>query len=215
MALSWMVGCKAPITEVPSDPEDAFATLSSSGPEAFARVDARLYRGGDPSAEDLARLRALGVTRVVDLRRGGLGSRNAERAAAHELGMEYIEYPFYGIFGVEPGFLDGLLAELQRDDGGAIYVHCSNGRDRTSLVVALYRVVVDGWDPEAAWQSEALDRGHRPSRTQREIQLTFQDYVLEHQNRRATADAAVDQRRLVDLSLRGEPARGRAAAVSP
>lgn len=215
VALACVTGCKTQATAEPVAPADALSALQHAGPEAFAQVSARLYRGGPPSETDLAHLRDLGVTRVVDLRRGALGRRNAERATAQALGIQYIEYPFYGIFGVEPEFLDGLLAELSKDDGGAIYVHCSNGRDRTSLAIALHRVVADGWDPDVAWQQEALDRGHAPSRAQREIALSFQDYVHEHGHRQRTAASAVTQRRLVDASTDGAEPRSRPRAVTP
>jgi hypothetical protein len=215
VALGVIAGCKAQAVAAPGDPRDALVALQGSGPDAFAQVTPRLYRGGPPSETDLAHLRDLGVTRVLDLRRGSLGKRNAERTAAQALGMQYVEYPFYGIFGVEPEFLDGLMAELSRDDGGAIYVHCSNGRDRTSLAIALHRVVADGWDPAAAWEAEALARGHEPSRTQREIALTFQDYVHEHTRRRETADAAVGTRRLVDAGSGSDRAESRPRAVAP
>jgi protein tyrosine/serine phosphatase len=161
-------------------PEAVFAELQADGPEGYARVSPTLYRGGEPSARDLGLLRALGVTKIVDLRRESLGGRRAERAEARRLGIDYVEYPFYGVFGVDLRFLHRILLELEAPSGGAVYVHCDNGRNRTSLVVALHRVVADGWSPEIAWEREALAFGHRPSIVNREIALTFRDYVHEH-----------------------------------
>jgi hypothetical protein len=146
-------------------------------------VSPRIYRGGQPSADHLALLRAVGVTRIIDLRREALGVRRAEQVAARRLGMEVVAYPFYGVFGADPAFLAALLEELARDDGGAVYVHCDNGRDRTGLVVALHRVVGQGWSPERAWTTEVLGHGHRPSLLLREIELTFRDHVRDHQAR--------------------------------
>jgi len=40
-----------------------------------------------------------------------------------------------------------------------IYVHCAHGVDRTGLVVALYRVFAQNWDPETA-HNEMIEMGH-------------------------------------------------------
>jgi hypothetical protein len=168
-------------------PDEVLTALRSDGPDRFAMVSPGLYRGGAPSADDLELLRALGVTKIVDLRRGKLGKRRAEHAEARRLGMQHVEYPFYGTFGTDLQFLDDVVAELDTGGKGAVYVHCDGGKDRTSLVVALYRVAHDGWSPDLAWEREALAYGHAPTRLNRELQLTFQDYVHEHTLRTHTA----------------------------
>jgi len=175
----------------PTSVAQALQQLSvDRAPPRFARVDDRLYRGGQPTADQLRLLHALGVTKIVDLRRERLDLRREERATARELGMQFVELPFFGLFGADPQFLDHVIDELRADDGGAVYVHCDNGRDRTSLVVALYRVVVQGWSPNQAWKKEALDFGHVPKLVNREISLTFHEYALEHTVRVGTLAAA-------------------------
>jgi protein tyrosine phosphatase (PTP) superfamily phosphohydrolase (DUF442 family) len=184
-------------------PPQVLEELSEEGPERFAMVSPTLYRGGHPSARDLELLRQLGVTRIIDLRRERLGSRRAERAEARRLGLEYVEFPFYGLFGADLAFLDRLLAQLQPTDGGAVYVHCDGGRDRTSLVVALHRVVAHGWSPDVAWEREVLDFGHRPSVVRREIELTFRDYTHEYALRQQTAAGSTGRRQAVIESASG------------
>jgi protein tyrosine/serine phosphatase len=192
------------------EPTRALAVLEGgAGPKRFAMVSSRLYRGGQPSARQLALLRALGVTRIVDLRREALGVRHAERAVARRLGMELVSHPFYGVFGAEAAFLDDVLEELAFDDGGAVYVHCKDGRERTGLVVALHRVISEGWAPELAWQREVLAHGHRPSPLLREIELTFHDHVREHDARVKAMDAGPARRRAIAAE------RGPAAAPRP
>jgi protein tyrosine/serine phosphatase len=138
------------------DERDALAELQgSTGPARFGVVREGLYRGGQPSARHLELLRALGVETVVDLRHGDAG---VEGVAARRLGMRFVRFPFYGIFGADSAFLARIVDAVRR--GGRVYVHCRVGRDRTSLVVALYRVLVEGWDPETAWRHEAVDYGY-------------------------------------------------------
>jgi hypothetical protein len=175
---------------LPTEPQEVMAALESEGPDRFAMVKPGLYRGGAPSVEDLEMLHSLGVVKIIDLRREDLGKRRVEHAEARRLGMQYVEYPFFGVFGTDKAFLDRLIAELDTGGQGAVYVHCASGADRTSLAVALYRVTYDGWAPELAWEREALAYGHKPTRKNRELQLTFQDYAYEVGLRRQTANGS-------------------------
>lgn len=149
----------------------------------FSRVDTSLFRGGAPTPEHLRQLKELGVTTIVDLRRESPGSRRAEELEAHELGLRYVAYPFFGVFGADTHFLDDLIATLATRSEGAVYVHCDDGRERTSLAVALFRVVAQGWAPDDAWVTEAQAYGARRTGMFREIELTFRDHVHQHQVR--------------------------------
>jgi protein tyrosine/serine phosphatase len=126
-----------------------------SGPARFGVVRDGLYRGGQPSARHLALLRALGVETIVDLRRG---DTSAEETEARRLGMRFVRFPFSGLFAADRAFLVRIVDGIR--GGGRVYVHCNEGRDRTSLVVAMYRVIVDGWEESVAWQREALAYGY-------------------------------------------------------
>jgi protein tyrosine/serine phosphatase len=144
----------------PADPRmepAAFALLCTPrGPDRFARVGDGIYRGGQPTRRHLEILRELGVRTIVNLRRENSRVWKQEKLDALDLGLEFHRYPFYGVFGVKEAFLDEILGLVRRRH---IYVHCKHGRDRTSLIVALYRVLDEAWDPELAWQREALDYG--------------------------------------------------------
>jgi protein tyrosine/serine phosphatase len=134
----------------------ALAELQSpTGPSRFGVVRDGLYRGGQPSAHHLELLRALGVETIIDLRYGGVA---AEEAEARRLGMRVVRFPFSGLFVTDLQFLARVVEAMR--SGGRVYVHCHEGRDRTSLVVALYRVLVDGWEEGVAWQREAVAYGY-------------------------------------------------------
>jgi protein-tyrosine phosphatase len=42
------------------------------------------------------------------------------------------------------------LKVIVTPDYQPVFVHCQAGKDRTGLVVAVYRILVDGWDVEEA-----------------------------------------------------------------
>jgi protein tyrosine/serine phosphatase len=126
----------------------------------FAQVDGRLYRGGQPTPSQIQLLYDLGVRTVISLRpeeRDGA----AEEEAARRLGMRFIRRPFSALSAPDDGLLHQIVDELRAAaSDGPVYVHCHAGRDRTSLIVALYRVWAQSWSPVTAWQRESLDFGH-------------------------------------------------------
>ncbi|HEX4459674.1 MAG TPA: hypothetical protein VIA18_16965, partial [Polyangia bacterium] len=102
---------------------------------------------------------ALGVRTIIDLRNRPIAVA-AEQASAAKVGIQALNFPFSGLSEPDPAILQRAVAAIESAPPGAVYVHCQQGRDRTSLIVALYRVWVQGWAPKVAWQSEALDFGH-------------------------------------------------------
>jgi protein tyrosine phosphatase (PTP) superfamily phosphohydrolase (DUF442 family) len=154
-------GCAGSYVAAPAQP--TMPTMPTM-PTRFAQVGPRLYRGGQPSETQLAALHALGVRTLITLR-DTPDAVGEERAAAARLGMRLLSFPFSGLSDPDPALLRQVVAAMQETADGAIYVHCRQGRDRTSLVVALYRVWVERWAPTEAWQREATDFGHGGWRT--------------------------------------------------
>jgi protein tyrosine/serine phosphatase len=145
-----------------------------NGPVRFARVTTDLFRGGQPHRGHLELLHAVGVRTIVCLRREAAPVWRAEAAAAERLGMRFCHFPWYGIFGAGDQLIDGVLAAMSDVSEGRVYVHCKRGRDRTSVVVALYRVLVEGWAPHVAWQREVLDYGWRSIWVYRKLREVFE-----------------------------------------
>ncbi len=167
MAIGWL-GCGHTYQAAPPRPaavsggaaaSAAFDLLASArGPDRFAQVTPSIYRGGQPTAAQLRLLRQLRVRTIVALVDDPAVVR-AETEAAARLGLTVHNYPLSGLSEPDPTLLRRVVAELRAPES-PVYVHCRRGRDRTSLVVALYRVLVEGWDPAVAWRHEALDFGH-------------------------------------------------------
>lgn len=123
--------------------------LDLPGVPNAGRVDARLLRGGQPSAEGFRALAALGVTRVIDLRQDDRRSET-ERRLVTGLGMEYLAIPMSGWRTPRPEEVDRFLELLRDDDGGTVFIHCRRGAERTGVMVAAYRMATQGWSPAEA-----------------------------------------------------------------
>lgn len=125
----------------------------------FLRVDARLYRGGQPDAAGYAYLRDVGVRTVVSLRTGDEG----ERAAVEALGMRFVHIPVaLRPFGatVKPDAVARFFQIVDDPSSGIVFVHCKRGADRTGTFVGLYRMARQQWDDDRAYD-EARDIGMR------------------------------------------------------
>ena len=126
----------------------------------FAAVNGSLFRGGQPRDAGWERLRALGIKTVVNLRGDNPGIER-ERSRAADSGMRFIHIPM-SVFDYPSDeqalrFLEAVLAPQDQP----VFVYCGSGRDRTGAMVAMYRVVVDGWTIKQAYR-EARQLGFWP-----------------------------------------------------
>ncbi len=104
------------------------------------RVANGIFRGAQPKPEGYATLKAMGVRTVVNLR-----SRHGEREAVEAAGMRSIEIPMNTMKNVDPAAVREALSVMTDPANRPVFVHCQHGKDRTGLVVAVYRMEVDGW----------------------------------------------------------------------
>lgn len=156
------------------------------------RVNDRLFRSEQPGLDELDQLKAEGIDTIVNLRKEEAALIRAERRRAEELGMRFLHFPFYGIFGADDAFLDSVLAEVRRPENGVVLVHCKNGRDRTSLIVGLDDVLSHGTSVEEAWERDFVAFGHDPDRPMppwnnpfirgffENVRRTFRRYLATH-----------------------------------
>ena len=114
----------------------------------FAQPQPGPHTGGQPSQDDLARLKSEGVRTVIDLR-GPQEDRGYDEAAeAQRLGLHYIALPIAGKDDITPANAAALHALLKERDG-EVLLHCASG-NRVGALLALAAVQVDGASPEAA-----------------------------------------------------------------
>jgi len=136
------------------------------------------------TADGSATLRSLGVTRILDLR-----ERSEVRPERSDLPVVAVE--IYGETPPSSGRLEDIYEALLRERGGAltaavgaiadsdggVLVHCTAGKDRTGLVVALARLVA-GESAEEVVRDYALSgpgvRLHREA-VAREIVATLDE----------------------------------------
>jgi protein tyrosine phosphatase (PTP) superfamily phosphohydrolase (DUF442 family) len=146
-ALLLPMGCSGPsggeaTADAPLSPPPAVIVPDGSAPQTpldrhvpgvanFGFVSADLWRGARPTPLGFSALAAMGVRTVIDLE-----ERNA--SAEMPAGVQYVSLPVPGWRADRVNTAKVLRAIEQMPK--PIFIHCREGRDRTGLAVAAYRV---------------------------------------------------------------------------
>ncbi|MHB1024968.1 MAG: fused DSP-PTPase phosphatase/NAD kinase-like protein [Desulfobacteria bacterium] len=109
------------------------------------RVAPGIFRGAQPEPEGYATLKAMGVRTVINVRQ-----RHGEREAVEAAGMRYVNIPISFLTKVDPAVVRKALSVMTDPANQPVFIHCSVGSDRTGVVVAIYRMEVDGWSKAEA-----------------------------------------------------------------
>lgn len=132
----------------------------------FDRVNTTLSRSGLPSEEDLQYLHdVLNVKTILNF--CTKSNVESERKAAEKIGLNYIHLPwsahFYNILRLNYywNIANIFLAYVQNHEHQPLHVHCFHGRERTGMIVAIYRMVVDKYSFKDALE-EMKSYGFKP-----------------------------------------------------
>ena len=118
---------------------DKAEKIDRSGLPNFYGVAPNLYRGAQPTAEGLRAAQKLGVKTVIDLR---AFHSDAGEAAGTKLKLEGISFKTWH---PEDDDVIHFLKIVTARKNQPVFVHCQHGSDRTGMMVAIYRIAVQGW----------------------------------------------------------------------
>lgn len=108
------------------------------------RVTDRLYRSAQPTPQGMKNLETLGIRAVVNLR-----AFHTDRGAVAGTGLLDEELSVK-TWHIEDEDVVRVLRLVKEPTGGPYLIHCQHGADRTGTMVAMYRMVVQGWSREKA-----------------------------------------------------------------
>jgi tyrosine-protein phosphatase SIW14 len=112
----------------------------------LAEVTPTLYRGAQPHRAGLQSLKKMGIDTIIDVRLTGADEESKE---AKKLGMDFVALPWHCLFPKDDSIVK-FLAYLREHPGKKIFVHCRYGDDRTGMMIAAYRMAVEGWTADQA-----------------------------------------------------------------
>jgi protein-tyrosine phosphatase len=142
----------------------------------FGQVDAGVYKGSKPKTDaDFRYLQSLHIQYIVNLQFLPFLSE-AEEKKARKYGIKFIDRTI-NASPVAPSekHIDVVLATLRDKRYHPVYFHCSLGRDRTSLITALYQNYYLGVSRENAWRG-MLASGFKNSWSLRGLKVYFEKH---------------------------------------
>jgi tyrosine-protein phosphatase SIW14 len=144
------------------------------GVSNFGEVNSHLYRGGQPKGTGYANLKQMGIDLVVDVR---LSGKEVEKKDVNHAGMQFIAIPWHCFFPKDKVFAE-FLEVLRENRDKKIFVHCRYGDDRTGMMIAAYRMAVEGWTPgEAKEEMEKFGIHHLVCPRLRPYEKDFPDHL--------------------------------------
>jgi tyrosine-protein phosphatase SIW14 len=149
------------------------------GIQKFEQLNPHVYRGGQPTQAGFQALAKMGVRTVLDLRDRAAQTRR-ERQMVESLGMRFVTIPM-SMGEPTDGEMAHIIDQLNASDAWPLFVHCQGGRDRTSAVIACYRIQHDGWTNQQAY-NEALRHGISS------LDIGLRRYILRYKNPSAPAN---------------------------
>jgi tyrosine-protein phosphatase SIW14 len=151
--IAFVPGCPAqPAPEKPRNP--AWATpVASAHLKNFFKVNDILYRGAQPTKKGMEELAKLGVKSIINLR--------SLHSDADEIGALPLKRFHITSEASDPEEKEVVqFLKLVADPANhPVFVHCAYGSDRTGLMVAVYRIVFQGWRNEDAYE-EMVEGGY-------------------------------------------------------
>lgn len=114
----------------------------------FGKVTDFFYRGAQPKEDEYEQLAALGIKTIIDLRND---PKDYAEATARQFGLKYINLPMSDKNYPAADADDKFLSLVNDEANHPVFVHCAGGRHRTGAMIAVYRMKMQGWDVEQAY----------------------------------------------------------------
>ncbi len=128
-----------PALHPPASPKVVVAGVGN-----FAQISPHLYRGAQPTPEGFRELEKMGIKTVINLR-----ALHDDKNALRGTQLRYLRLRC-NAWHPEQEDVEAFLQLAANPENWPIFVHCQHGADRTGMMVATYRMVVQSWTLEAA-----------------------------------------------------------------
>jgi protein tyrosine phosphatase (PTP) superfamily phosphohydrolase (DUF442 family) len=129
---------------VPTRPADWAVPLEIKGLSNLHQVTPTLYRSAQPDKTSGDALRKLGIKTVLSFRK-----RDKDEPLHKTQGVAFKRYPLY-TWDIEEEDILAVMRILNNPANQPVLVHCAHGADRTGLMMASYRMIIQNWSKQAA-----------------------------------------------------------------
>ncbi len=113
-----------------------------------------IYRSGEPLPVATGRaVKAHGIRTIIDLGAHTPGTEEeiAAQQTAEELGVTRYRFGLIGDATGDPNDYVAALHLMNDPANQPVWVHCAAGSERTGMLIALHRIINEGWDVDRAY----------------------------------------------------------------
>jgi uncharacterized protein (TIGR01244 family) len=114
----------------------------------FVVISSRVAGGGAPSIEQIADMKGMGYSTIINLRNTGEPGLEEEAAAAAAAGLQYVHIPVDGATASLTNAKD-VLAALEKAPEGKVLLHCASG-NRVGAIWGMAQAIENGLSIEEA-----------------------------------------------------------------
>ena len=108
------------------------------------KINDSLYRSEQPTKQGMNNLQEIGITTIINLR--ALHSDRDGIEGTKLLNKELSVKTWH----IEDEDVIRFLRIIRKKENGPFLVHCKHGADRTGVMIAMYRIVEQGWSKDEA-----------------------------------------------------------------
>jgi tyrosine-protein phosphatase SIW14 len=115
----------------------------------FYEVNAKLFRGGQPTEKGVNELAKMGVKTIINLRGEDKNSLR-EKVWAEKANIKFISVNLSNWFEPKTADIEQIIKEIDAAANQPVFVHCKRGADRTGTIIAVYRITHDKYTAKQA-----------------------------------------------------------------
>lgn len=105
----------------------------------FHIVDNNLWRSSQPNSESIKRMKLHGLKSIINLR-GDEQTDIWKKKLSDSLGIKYFSKPMDATKEQDLDYLKEILSLIEDENNQPVLVHCLGGKDRTGLIVGMYKL---------------------------------------------------------------------------
>jgi protein-tyrosine phosphatase len=126
----------------------------------FYQIDKNYYRGAAPDIKGLEYLiECKRVKTIIDLRYLNFKDLSKQESTVKNAGLNYINIPMCPLLPPNSTQINHFLSIVNNLKNQPVYVHCREGKDRTGIMTAIYRVKNYNYSFNKAF-TEMIKLGH-------------------------------------------------------
>ena len=117
------------------------------------KINNNLYRSAQPTKQGMNNLKNIGVKTIINLR-----AFHSDKDETGNTGL-FNEEISVNTWYIKDKDVIRVLRIVLKKQNGPILIHCQHGADRTGIMIAMYRIVEQGWSKDEAIR-EMVDGGY-------------------------------------------------------